>query len=275
MTHAVRNPILLVLCSFVGVLCPANLAGQANAANSQNQPTPVQPGTMSANEREHSKLYQYETGIREDLDVKTRNSGQDVTLKPFPPARFLSPTPMTLEEVLTKKVCGPDAVIVGSVQSRTSQLTENRKWVFSELSVLVDQVVKDNPQASIGKGDTVLITRSGGTILLNKKKVDVQPPGGHLRGGVSYLFFLKYLPETNSYDVDDLDILQVRDQTLSQLPNIEDKTFDSIPLSQLTVFASTSCAKATGPGAPAFDSRFGSQSVDAPSFVRRGGKGGN
>jgi hypothetical protein len=83
-------------------------------------------------------------------------------------------------------------------------------------------------------------------ILLNNRNVDVQPPGGHLRVGSSYLFFLKYLPETNSYAADDLDILQVHGQTLSDLPNIQDKSFDSISLSQLTAFASTSCAKSTG-----------------------------
>jgi hypothetical protein len=137
------------------------------------------------------------------------------------------------------------------MQSRSSQLTENRQWVFSELSVSVDQVIKDNPRSSIAKGSSLLITRSGGTILLNKRKVDAQPPGGHLLRNISYLFFLKYLPDPNSYAVDAYDgVLQVHNQTLSQLPNIEDKSFDNIPLAQLTAFAVTSCANS--PGAAAF-----------------------
>ena len=228
----------------VGISTHYLCAGQTSVvADTADDPTPVQVGTMSERERAQAKLYS-ESGIRgDDLDSRTRN-GEDVRIAETPPMPFLSPHPTPLDKVISNLVCSADAVVVGTVKNRHSQLTNGRNWVFSELSVQADQILKSNPVAPLASGERLAVTRSGGTILLNSKIVDAVPAGGHLLKNGQYLFFLKYYADTGSYAVNGSNsVFRVRGEALLALPDLPNKTLEKTTITQVSTIAnSAACA---------------------------------
>ena len=83
------------------------------------------------------------------------------------------------------------AVIVGTVSKAQAHLSTDKSYVYSEFDVLVDDVLKDDVQSSISRGQTIPVARPGG-------KVRVAPGNIHefrttldpLEVGCRYALFL-------------------------------------------------------------------------------------
>ena len=86
------------------------------------------------------------------------------------------------------------------VKSKSSQLTENGEFVFTDYEVMVEDVLKDNPAAPIQPNANITITRPGGTVQLNGHNITALDEAfkplnveGH------YLLFLRFIPATGAY----------------------------------------------------------------------------
>jgi hypothetical protein len=112
----------------------------------------------------------------------------------------ISPQSVNLDSYLQELTCKADAVVIGMVKSKASQINEQGTFVFTDYEFIPGEVVKNNVVAPINPEKDITITRTGGAVKLNGHTVRAldyrQLP---LIEGEYYLLFLKFVPETGAY----------------------------------------------------------------------------
>ncbi|MCA1630564.1 MAG: hypothetical protein LC785_00450 [Acidobacteria bacterium] len=200
MTKRMKNP--MVLCAVIVVLLVTTLAAMQNQKHSltQEEATPIKEGTMSEKQREHGKLYkEYETGKK--LHDLTQKIG-DVKLRRHvgTPGGDVNEPSIGLDKFLQSIACHADAVVMGEVTGKSSQLTENEDYIFTDYYVAVEEVIKDNPTAHIALKTEISVTRPGGKIKLNGRTVEAIDDAFQLfKIGNRYVLFLRFIPQTGAY----------------------------------------------------------------------------
>jgi hypothetical protein len=183
----------LSLLVAVAALPGLRVAGQA-------QKTAEQEDAVTKRQKEHSKLYgEYKTGrkiselVAEIGDVKIRRntplSGGDLAGYATDP-----------HESLRRMTCDADAVVIGKIQNKLSQISESQDFVFTDYEMRVAEVLKDNEASPTQPGTNLIITRPGGTIRMNGKTVEAIDNAFEpftLEG--QYLLFLRFIPATGAY----------------------------------------------------------------------------
>ena len=144
---------------------------------------------------EHSKLYAG-YGIKgHDLTKSQNDDGVtaegEVVLHATLPSRL----------VLFRKIgCETDAVVLGRVTLQVPLLTPDKTFIFTDSDVSVLEVIKNNPALPISTGESITVTRPGGTLQLGNRKLSAKiTQFDEFRTGGEYLFFLKFLPSTQDY----------------------------------------------------------------------------
>lgn len=100
-------------------------------------------------------------------------------------------------------------VIIGTVLDAQAYLSEDKNSVYSEFTVRVEEVLKNDPDEPISVGDSIVAERSGGRVRLRSGRISSfyvtgqNPP----RGGRRYVFFLGF----NRYDADNRSLASPRD----------------------------------------------------------------
>ncbi len=96
-----------------------------------------------------------------------------------------------------------DCVFVGAVSAGQSYLSNDRRSIYSEFKLSVQETIKTTNAPYVRAGDSIDIQRKGGVIRLQSGKVltravltDSLP-----QIGGRYLLFLKYNQKTEDYDV--------------------------------------------------------------------------
>ena len=95
------------------------------------------------------------------------------------------------------------AIVIGEVTDAQSFLTENQIDVYSEFTIHLSEVLKNNSPVGLSCGDTLPVTRSGGAVRLPSGKVirfgfyGMPLP----RVGHRYLFFLRYFEEGEVFSI--------------------------------------------------------------------------
>lgn len=187
--------LLLILLSLTRLLP----RGSAESPQ-QDMATPVQRGVMTETQKEHSRLYKkYDTPRKIPDLVRTEKDDVEVyRLLPLGADLSGGPEP-TVSEMLKRVTCNSNAVVIGTVKYKASQLTESESFVFTDYAITVKEVLKNNELAPIGTGE-INVTRPGGTIILNGKIVraldELFKP---LTVGQEYILFLRFLPKTGAY----------------------------------------------------------------------------
>jgi hypothetical protein len=152
-------------------------------------------------QKEHSKLYK-EYKRDQKLSALAATATDDVTIIEGIGQKVFQPNAprLNFKTLINELACKADAVVIGVVKNKTSQLTENEEFIFTDYELLVEDVLKDNPAVPIQKNTSIIITRPGGTIQINNRKVSAldeafKPLGveGH------YLLFLRFIPVTGAY----------------------------------------------------------------------------
>lgn len=193
--------VALILTGFV----VARIATSQNNMNTRSsmsgakheEPTVIQEGILSAKQKAHSKLFKHHgpklrdiaakrTGVIEveeevGLVIDTRASTPDVP-------------------VLQSAVKNADAVVVGVLKSKSSQLTEEGNFIFTDYEMSVEEVIKNNSISPIQINSVITVTRDGGAVdikgrIFTAKRGDFKPT----LVGNRYLFFLRFVPETGAY----------------------------------------------------------------------------
>ena len=113
--------------------------------------------------------------------------------------------------------CDADAIVSGKIKSKSSsQLTEDNGFVFTSYELAVEDVIKDDPSASLQPGSALTVSQPGGEIELNGKTVraideSFKPfeENGH------YILFLRRSPSTGHYDAFGNGSFQVHDDSVA------------------------------------------------------------
>jgi hypothetical protein len=104
-----------------------------------------------------------------------------------------------MQGYLNELTCRADAVVIGKVQAKSSQLIEEGTFVFTDYEILVEAVLK-SPLSQINQNGSITVTRVGGTVGLNGHIVRAidhrQEP---LAVGGEYLLYLRSISTTGSF----------------------------------------------------------------------------
>lgn len=173
--------------------------------HSKEDPTTIQLGVMTEKQKEHSKLYKrYSTGRR--LDVPPVQQGgeenQNSEVHVEPPIQVVSETPYSrsFDDFLREQTCEADAVVLVKVADKSSQLTEDRNFIFTDYTVTVEDVLKDNPKDRLELKSGRVITSPGGAVRINGRVARATDASFQwLEIGREYFLFLKYVPSTGAY----------------------------------------------------------------------------
>lgn len=164
------------------------------------KPTPIQEGVMTEKQRKHSKIFKRfegSTGGRklrdlaaERRDVYVVNMVADgKVIKDF-----------DLNTYLKRLTCRSNAVVIGTVTSKSSQLIDEGTFTFTDYEIVVNDILKNNAGAPFEVNQTLTYTSPGGSVELNGKVIGaVDFRSEPLQLGERYLFYLNFLPETGSY----------------------------------------------------------------------------
>jgi len=96
-----------------------------------------------------------------------------------------------------------DVVVIGEVVGSEAHLSDDRTGVYSEFTLLVEEVLKNVSGREVGGGGTLSADRSGGGVRFPSGKVLRR---GRLREtmplvGGRYLFFLRYDEEADAFSI--------------------------------------------------------------------------
>jgi hypothetical protein len=231
--------IVLVFLGLVGFglnrFVPSDTAAYPQKAeNGQNKEgaTPIQVGVMTKGQKEHSKLYErYKPGRKLDVFPAPGESSADDEQGVYiePPLEITSPDApeLSFEDFLTDLTCAADAVVTVVVKDRASQLTENKEFIFTDYTAVVEEVFRGT---SLTPNTTITVTRPGGKVQIDGHIVGaVDSSFKVLEPGKHYLLFLQNVPATGAYQsvrkgsflLEDSDLISLTDQFI---PGINDET---------------------------------------------------
>jgi hypothetical protein len=93
-----------------------------------------------------------------------------------------------------------DAVLIGTVDNSVSYLTEDERFVFTEHSIKVEEVLKDSNPAQLTPGSDVLVVSPGGSVDVGGRIVRIRlREFRDFRKGARYLLFLSRVPGGDTY----------------------------------------------------------------------------
>jgi hypothetical protein len=149
-------------------------------------------------------------------DVKLEREIGLPTLTPAPANAF------NLEEFLAKRACDADAILIGTAASGSSHLTEDGSFLYTVYDFQVESIIKNNPLHALTAGQSITVFRTGGTMVLNGKRVVAEYKAAKtLDVGNRYLLFLSFFSEKSAYAADNVGygirnqkILKLTEQTL-------------------------------------------------------------
>ena len=184
---------ILVVCLFSSVV---PLHSQQQKPDTYNEvATAVIEDDLTPKQKEHSKLYEAYKRSEMIRDVLIKQS----ELRTFTTAcGFISlePLPPLVMELSGKA----DAVVIVTFVSKSSQITTNGTYVFTDYELRIEEALKDGRTGTLKPETTITVTRPGGKVLLYGKIASFEmlrfKP---LQPGRRYLLFLSYLPSTGAY----------------------------------------------------------------------------
>ena len=162
----------------------------------REEPTLIHEGQATPRQTEHGKLFKH--AGRKLQDIAASQPGDVEVIEE---EGYVIQMPKTSHvPTFISALCNADAVIIGTLKSKSSQLTQQGNFIFTDYEVIIDEVIKNNLNSPIEVGSTIITTRDGGAIKVNNrvlraKRADFDPPVV----GYRYLLFLRFIPKTSSY----------------------------------------------------------------------------
>ena len=159
---------------------------------------------VTETQKVHSHLFpEYKSG-RNIRELVSRGSGDVVVVKSVRPiasggggVNVRSPSGNAYLDYMSSRA---DAVVIGTLKNKSSQLTDDGEFLFTDYVVVVNSVAKS---PSIAPNSEIIVTRAGGEILLNGRTVRaIDPFFKPFQLGQSYILFLKLIPETGAFKAD-------------------------------------------------------------------------
>jgi hypothetical protein len=163
-------------------------------------PTEVQKGKFTEKQRKQSKRYEEESLAVSQPLTKIKDATVYISVNSGP--ILLTENTQTRFDVLQKMSCRSDAVVKGKIETKNSQLTENEKLIFTDYEVSISEIVKNVSLLNLDQiGKLTLIAKGGSVRMKNKVMKVIVERDLPLQVGSEYIFLLRYLPETDSYEL--------------------------------------------------------------------------
>jgi hypothetical protein len=128
-----------------------------------------------------------------DTSVAELGENSEATLWTLPPSHFKKdPMPFASSDV-----------VVGTVSAAQTHFSNDRRDIYSEFKIAIQDVVKNSANSYLRVGNSVDIQRPGGAVRLPSGKVLTRAVYANSMPqiGGRYLLFLKYDPSTEDYAV--------------------------------------------------------------------------
>lgn len=193
--------LLIVITAFATLKGQSQNSSGGSHQEKLNSPAKVKTkeieSPITEKQKSHSKLLKQSQGrkLRELAAVGTGDIVVSVE-EPFVISTAGEESPPSVQT----KVCNAHAVVIGMLNDSSPQLTEDESFLFTEYTMSVEEVIKDNPAAAIQPGNSITVIREGGTGRLHGRVVRARVEGFKTFDvGKRYLFFLRFVPDTNSY----------------------------------------------------------------------------
>jgi hypothetical protein len=240
--------------SLFGLAIAYVVSNGSTSLSKQEDATPVQRGVMSAQQREHSKLYSKYNSERKISELIRKEKGDVEVYRLTPLGADLSTGPIeSTSDILKRASCDADAVVVAVVEAKSPQLTEDESFIFTDYEVSVEQILKDNESAPILPSSRITVTRPGGTILLNNKTVRaVDESFPQLRLRQRYVLFIQFLPAIGTYrSIESGESFEVRGNDVERLKRDSVDRFKTEPntnslIRGITIAAANPCKRSKG-----------------------------
>jgi hypothetical protein len=162
--------------------------------------TPSPQGVMTERQKQHSKLFR---GYR---DVTQGRTLRDLVIEKgdVQVGRLIGnvrlPGSFSSQEYFARLMCQADAVLIGTVREKSSNLVDDETFAFTEYGFVADEVLKNNPAANIPTDTRVTIVRASGVVsILGHVVTAIDYSERPLVVGDQYLLFLRFIPETDAY----------------------------------------------------------------------------
>jgi uncharacterized protein with beta-barrel porin domain len=185
-------------------LAPNTLRTQKALLQQQNQQpeqaTVVQEGVMTERQKKHAKLFKRYATLTGGKKLKDSGSQTgDVNVSVEIGDRPVNRT-FDLNTYLRDNACKADAIVIGTINNKASQLTEDGSFTFTEYDVTVDEVLKDNSKAPLAVNSHITVARAGGVVQLNGRTIRAFDRSERPLGIAGrFLLFLQYVPEAGDY----------------------------------------------------------------------------
>ncbi|MDQ3798008.1 MAG: hypothetical protein M3384_01025 [Acidobacteriota bacterium] len=97
-------------------------------------------------------------------------------------------------------ICRADSIASAKVNDKSSQLTEDLQFVFTDYSLEIKHILKNTSPAQAQPASIITITTPGGAVKINNRIINVAVKSNkRLEIGKEYLLFLDYLPDSDSF----------------------------------------------------------------------------
>lgn len=179
------------------------------STNSSQVSKPLTPEQVAA---VHGKLFR--AGTPGQIQQQLAATKGDVVLRPFGMSSEIG-FELPLGAKLLTLTCQSDLAIVAKAGPSLSHPTADQGFVYTDWQFTVEEVLKDNPKAPIPGSATIVVTRPGGVLEINGRKV--QAKLAHFRDfvqGEELLLYLQYVPETGAYSISQPNYFGISDEVL-------------------------------------------------------------
>lgn len=110
------------------------------------------------------------------------------------------------DPVVKQATTNSDIVVIGRAVRNISALTQNEAFVFTDSEFIIDEIWKNagssEADPSVSQGSEITILRPGGEVRSNGHRISISLSTDiPLKVGHKYLLYLKYLPDSRSYDL--------------------------------------------------------------------------
>jgi hypothetical protein len=188
---------VLITCAVLAFTATRLVSSSQENKKTTEEATPVEVGKKTSRQREHGKLFKHEGPKLNNIPA---SAGGDVEVVQDEGYVIELPGTEPNRPILQSAVCNADAVVVGIIKSKTSQVNEQNNFVFTDHEFAVEEVIKNNSANTIEPNSIITVTRDGGSVNLNgrifrARREDFKPT----LVGERYLFLLRFVPSTGSY----------------------------------------------------------------------------
>lgn len=149
-------------------------------------------------EKVHSRLFPHRGPAGQITDMASKGTG--VLQVPCIVPTWQKVAMSSFADDLTILAYKSNLVVVGKAETGNSHLNDDKDFLYSDWTFTVEEVLKDNPTAPVQPEATILVTRSGGQLVVNGRLVYAHCADfREFIAGQEYLLFLSLVPETGAY----------------------------------------------------------------------------